>query len=373
MANVGSPLLLIIYAGVWGICCVDATTSWRWCCTSRDAYFKCKRVAQNVFNGDQQLPITCVQRSGNLDCVAAIKSNDADVMIIHSHYIYLNLDGLAVVGHEDYGMGDAGYYAVAAVKAGNDDISLCNLNGAKTCHTGVYKSSGWNTPMGTLTRHHSIATGETRFHLYDPFEASCAPGANNPSYTSKLPRPTGDDPNDFQKWCKLCVGNNETEPQHVCDRDNDELFYGYEGALRCLLYGGGDIAFTKNTVLPKINPDKLNILCRNGSRAHPSDWKTCNLARIPARGMIMREGSTTNANELVQALEDARQNWNYLEFQQDGLLWARSAKAFRSSNHYDTRAFLGEDYYCNMKAVHGDIILESDGCSVDPLQCPETE
>ena len=49
---------------------------------------------------------------------------------------------------------DASYYAVAVVKKGAfPGLSMKQISGYKTCHTGVGKSSGWNVPMGWLLRH----------------------------------------------------------------------------------------------------------------------------------------------------------------------------------------------------------------------------
>jgi len=49
---------------------------------------------------------------------------------------------------------DASYYAVAAVnKTTRSDLNLYTLNGAKTCHTAIGKTAGWNMPIGWLKRH----------------------------------------------------------------------------------------------------------------------------------------------------------------------------------------------------------------------------
>lgn len=41
------------------------------------------------------------------------------------------------------------YYAVAVVKKGTT-FGIRDLQGKKTCHTGLGKSAGWNIPIGTL-------------------------------------------------------------------------------------------------------------------------------------------------------------------------------------------------------------------------------
>lgn len=41
------------------------------------------------------------------------------------------------------------YYAVAVVKKGTG-FGIRDLQGKKSCHTGLGKSAGWNIPIGTL-------------------------------------------------------------------------------------------------------------------------------------------------------------------------------------------------------------------------------
>lgn len=44
---------------------------------------------------------------------------------------------------------DTCYYAVAVVKKGSS-FGIKDLEGKKSCHTGLGKSAGWNIPIGTL-------------------------------------------------------------------------------------------------------------------------------------------------------------------------------------------------------------------------------
>ena len=46
--------------------------------------------------------------------------------------------------------GVGSYRAVAVVKKSNPGVSLRNLAGKKTCHTGVNRTAGWIIPVGRL-------------------------------------------------------------------------------------------------------------------------------------------------------------------------------------------------------------------------------
>ena len=85
------------------------------------------------------------------------------------------------------------------------------------------------------------------------FSASCAPGANSPSYNSKK---AGAD-----KLCSLCSGSGSDK----CSRSDKEPYYGYEGAFKCLKDGKGDVAFIKqSTVLA--NASGFELLCQDNTK-----------------------------------------------------------------------------------------------------------
>lgn len=67
---------------------------------------------------------------------------------------------------------------------------------------------------------------------------SCAPGAKSSKYN-----PNG---NYVESLCRLCRGGTDTH----CVRGTSEPFYSYSGAFRCLVQGGGDVAFVKHTTVP---------------------------------------------------------------------------------------------------------------------------
>jgi len=116
------------------------------------------------------------------------------------------------------------------------------------------------------------------------FNASCVPGALNSKY---IPVGGESSPN----LCELCGGSGDKK----CARNNEELYYGYAGAFRCLVEGGGDVAFI-NHLTAFENTDGKNkeswakdlkssdyvLLCPDGSRQPLDKYQECNLAKVPS-------------------------------------------------------------------------------------------
>ena len=77
-------------------------------------------------------------------------------------------------------------------------------------------------------------------------------GASNLKYNKRLYGVT--------KLCGLCAGQGANK----CARNSRELYYGYEGAFKCLKDGVGDVAFIKQSILTSLSPmeqAKYKLLC----------------------------------------------------------------------------------------------------------------
>lgn len=66
-----------------------------------------------------------------------------------------------------------------------------------------------------------------------------------------------------------------------CRRDASEPYYGHVGAVRCMVEGGGDVAFVRHTAPAEVSggrrrewwardllPDDLQLLCPDGKMCH---------------------------------------------------------------------------------------------------------
>jgi len=208
-------------------------------------------------------------------------------MDMDAHDVYdANKDfAFEALAAEDYtgdGLGLT-YYGVAVVPASTCELSpgltLSDMAGAKSCHTGYRRTSGWTIPMGTIAdlqiQANGVAAvdGKTDIEVMQAFfPEMCAPG--------------GPDENS-EAMCANCVGD--------CKRGPTEPYSGYAGSLRCLMEGGGSVAFMKETTALDFASDgtapqdwstlrkaDLKLLCPQGGCMDVEDFDSCNYARIPS-------------------------------------------------------------------------------------------
>jgi len=311
-----------------------------WCCTSKAELKKCEAFkSRRNPDGSSMFDFGCLLTDGTESCMAAIKVGSADIIDLDGGDIYEYQDDISIVAAENVGYEDASYFAIAVVmKGSHPELNMGNLAGAKTCHTGVGKTSGWNMPMGWLVRHgHSPAE----------IGQSCAPGAKLAKYSPLIPGGSDD------KWCELCIGDENGD--NICNRDSDERYYGYHGAFKCMTDGVGDVAFIKQTIIPAEDAHKYELLCPDAPRrSSPLDWETCNLGRVPAHAVVMRKGISAQDSAAVYGrLVDA---WNKLGDRNSygrgkNILWGSKVRYFMYMNRMSPRKYMGDDYFCNVYAL----------------------
>ncbi|KAM7379336.1 hypothetical protein PAMP_004898 [Pampus punctatissimus] len=238
----------------------------KWCVISHQEFQKCLRLAAHAS------VFSCVMRENTHDCLTAIKAGAADAITLDGGDIYtagLKSYDLQPIIAERYGpTSDSCYYAVAVVKKGTG-FSIRDLQGKKSCHTGLGKSAGWNIPIGTLVSMDIIQwSGQedqpVEEAVSDFFHASCVPGAIR-----------------HFKLCQQCKGD--------CSRSHSEPYYGYSGAFQCLVEDAGDVAFVKHLTVPDSEKANYELLCKDGSRAPIDSYKTCHLGRVPANAVVTRK------------------------------------------------------------------------------------
>jgi hypothetical protein len=112
--------------------------------------------------------------------------------------------------------------------------------------------------------------------------------------------------------------------------------------MRCLVEGGGEIAFMKHTTILEnsagrnpsfwsrnVIPDDFELLCRDGTRATYNEYRKCNLGRVSANALV------THAHRPKEQIEA------YINL----FLLAQQFYGSRYSEDYTFKMFLSEYNY----------------------------
>lgn len=83
------------------------------------------------------------------------------------------------------------------------------------------------------------------------------------------------------------------------------------GAFRCLVEGGGQVAFLRHTTVLENTDGKrrefwarntlsgdYELLCTDGKRAEVKDYKRCSLGKVKANAIVTRGGNLYNETEI---------------------------------------------------------------------------
>lgn len=246
--------------------------------------------------------MSCYKAHSHIDCMRRIESGQADVTVLDASDVYtagLRFNLVPIIS-EIYNLGEPEYYVVALAKEEDPDTELTYLKGKYTCHSGINTAAGWVYPMAYL-----ISNGWIRPYGCDSvraaaeyFTKSCIPGAISTEYNTGVP---------YDSMCDLCHGAS----YRYCRRDASEDYYGHTGAFRCLVEGGGHVAFVKHTTVSEntggkrrefwarntLNDD-FELLCPDGTRADLNDYERCNLGRVKANAVVARGGWGYNETEI---------------------------------------------------------------------------
>ncbi|XP_074819359.1 ovotransferrin-like [Natator depressus] len=327
----------------------------KWCTISKDEKAKCDEWSA-VSGGS----LDCAVAETTEDCIAKITKGDADAISLDGGYVYTaGKCGLVPVMGEYYGddfkrcqnEGAPGetYYAVAVVKKSSPNITWKTLRGKKSCHTAVGRTAGWNVPMGLIHNE----TGSCDFDKF--FSEGCAPGS---PVTSPL--------------CNLCVGSGSSlPPNYKCAANSNERYYGYSGAFRCLVEKG-DVAFVKHTIVSEntdghntaewakgLRSDQFELLCLDGRRVRPDDYKKCHLALVPAHAVVTRPDRAAAVRQMLikqQALygSNGSQTEIFKMFQSEtkDLLFKDSTTCLiQLSSGITYEQYLGKEYFDSLSSL----------------------
>ncbi|XP_045634665.1 lactotransferrin [Ursus americanus] len=336
----------LLFLGALGLCVAAPRRSVRWCTISKAESAKCSKFQRNMrkVGGPK---VSCTRKTSHQECIQAIKANKADAVTLDGGLVFeagQDPNKLRPIAAEVYGTQakqQIHYYAVAIAKKGTN-FQLNQLQGVRSCHTGLGRSAGWNIPMGTLRPFlnwpgppEPLEEAAAKF-----FSASCVPCADERQY-----------PN----LCHLCAGTEGNK----CACSSREPYFGYSGAFKCLQDGAGDVAFVRDSTVFENLPNKADqneyeLLCLNNTRKPVDAFKDCHLARIPSHAVVARsvDGKEDLIWELLQKAQEKFGKDTSSSFQLFGspkgekdLLFKDSALGFwRVPSNIDSELYLGFNY-----------------------------
>uniref|UniRef100_A0A672LGA8 Serotransferrin n=1 Tax=Sinocyclocheilus grahami TaxID=75366 RepID=A0A672LGA8_SINGR len=295
-----------------------------WCTVGHAEQQKCDNL---------QIPsLECRRASSVEECIKKIMRKEADALAVDGGQVYIaGKCGLVPVMVEQNDQQAASYYVVAVVRKGSG-VTWNSLQGRKSCHTGLNRNAGWKVPDSAICGQKPGCT------LYNFFSKGCAPGADPQS-----------------NMCELCKGSGKAVgDESKCKASSGEIYYGYDGAFRCLAEKTGEVAFIKHTIVGDYTEGKgpdwakdlksgdFELICPESpdTSVKHSDFENCNLAKVPAHAVITREDAR---NDVVNFLKQAQVNKLFKSEGERNLLFSDSTKCLQE-NTQPLKEFLTQKY-----------------------------
>ncbi|KAB5535959.1 hypothetical protein PHYPO_G00123850 [Pangasianodon hypophthalmus] len=326
----------------------------KWCTVGKAQSRKCD--AWSFVNTDDEgnSRLECESAGTVQDCIKKILLTQADAIAVDGGEVYIaGKCGLVPVMVEQYDeqkckspSGEtSSYYAVAVVRK-NSGLTWDTLRGKKSCHTGVGRTAGWNIPMGLLHTKYD----DCDFSTY--FSESCAPGSDPES-----------------SLCRICKGGEAGKDK--CKASDDEPYYGYSGAFRCLAEGAGDVAFVKHSTVAEntdgngpawakaFKSSDFKLICPGGS-AEITEYKRCHLAKVPAHAVVTHRGKR---DDVVSFLKDQQVKYGrsgtdksfelFTSDEDQKSLFRESTQCLQEIPATQTyEDFLGKEYLTSINSLH---------------------
>ncbi|XP_019510122.1 PREDICTED: serotransferrin-like [Hipposideros armiger] len=271
----------LLACAVLGLCLAVPEKTVRWCTVSNQEASKCASFRDSM---KKVLPetgplVACVKRTSHLECIKAIavshcslKESGRRSKLCHALVVLeQSCAHVQEAGQSPKDNPETHYYAVAVVKKGSN-FQLNELQGKKSCHTGLHRSSGWNVAIGTLYWQLPEPRDPVEKAVANFFAGSCVPCADQTA---------------FPKLCQLCAGQGTDK----CACSNSEPYFGPSGAVKCLKDGAGDVAFVKHSaVLENLaqQADQYELLCTDNTRKPVDKYEECHLSTVPSNAVVAR-------------------------------------------------------------------------------------
>lgn len=306
----------------------------RWCVISLAEKTKCEDMLMALRAKNIKPDLDCILAENAISCMKLINSGDADLVNLDAGDVYTagTRFGLVPIAAEDYGDMTMSFHVVAVAKKTESRMTLFNMKQKRACHAGVGRGDGWIVPLSVyIDTEQFIPYDCTAFrNIGELFIRACIPGALDREYN-----PNGAPVN----LCEACGA----EGFRKCMRNSDEQYYGANGAFRCLVESGGDVAFVRH-LTPRDNTDGRNhakwarnrrsddyeLLCKDGHRTNIDNWQNCHLGKVPANAIVTGSYKSQGEREIF---------WNMLNYGQ---------QFFSSDTAGDFHMFDSGTYYTDL-------------------------
>ncbi|XP_076242352.1 transferrin 1 [Calliopsis andreniformis] len=259
------------------------------------------------------IPISCISGRDRYECIDRVGKKEADVVAVDPEDMYLVAKDNELAAKAGYSIVEQvrtkeepdatyRYEAVAVIHKDLDISNVQGLRGLRSCHTGVGRNVGYKIPITKLTAmgvlnnlndpQYSARENELRA-LSSLFSKGCLVGtwSPDPAINRRLKQT-------YSNMCALC------EKPEVCDYP--DIYSGYEGALRCLVHNGGQVAWTKVIYVKRFfglpvgvspavptseDPTNYRYFCPDGSKVPiDANTKPCTWAARPWQGYMVNGG-----------------------------------------------------------------------------------
>uniref|UniRef100_A0A336MLQ6 Transferrin n=1 Tax=Culicoides sonorensis TaxID=179676 RepID=A0A336MLQ6_CULSO len=267
--------------------------------------------------------VTCVPARDQMECLEFVKKRQADIMTADPEDMYVayhleneDFDIIQEIRTVEESHSAFRYDGILLVKKGSNINSLKDLKGKKSCHTGFGRNVGYKIPLTKLRKHELLkfsddpelsSTEKELDALSAFFEKACIVGKWSPdNLVNEVFKKR------YSNLCALC------EDPAKCDYP--DKYSGYDGAVRCLVEGRGDVAFTKTyhvkkhfnipiaqgdtSLTPSSDAANYEYLCEDGSRKAITDPSPCSWAQRPWQGYMSNPDTLSQKPAIQQVLSE---------------------------------------------------------------------